>query len=65
MGSFLPKKDDWLISTDLVWVALSDDAFVKLPGIRHPARAVIAPGTKIDFKMRELIASAIGGYRLP
>ena len=65
MGSFLAKKDDWLILTDLVWAALSDDAAVKLPGIRHSTLAAITPGTRVDFKMRQLIASAIVGYRLP
>ncbi len=65
MGSFLAKNGDWMILTDLVWASLSDDAVVKLPGIRHPVLAAIAPGTKIDFKMRQLIASAIVGYRLP
>lgn len=65
MGSFLAKKDDWLILTDLVWAALSDDAVVRPPGVRHPTLAAIAPGTKVDFKMRQLIASALVGYRLP
>jgi hypothetical protein len=65
MSSFLAKNGDWLILTDLVWASLSDDAVVKLPGIRHPTLAAIAPGTKVDFKMRQLIASAIAGYRLP
>lgn len=65
MGSFLAKKDNWLILTDLVWAALSDDAVIRPPGIRHPTLAAIAPGTKVDFKMRQLIASALVGYRLP
>lgn len=65
MGSFLAKKGDWLILTDLVWAALSDDAVVRLPGTRHPTLAAIAPGTRVDFKMRQLIASALVGYRLP
>ena len=65
MGSFRAKKGDWLILTDLVWAALSDDANVRPPGTRHPTLAAIAPGTKVDFKMRQLIASAIVGYRLP
>jgi hypothetical protein len=65
MGSFLARNGEWMILTDLVWAALSDDAVVKLPGIRHPTLAAIAPGTRVDFKMRQLIASAIAGYRLP
>jgi hypothetical protein len=65
MGSFLAKNGEWMILTDLVWAALSDDAVVKFPGIRHPTLAAIAPGTRVDFKMRQLIASAIAGYRLP
>ena len=65
MASFLAKKGDWLILTDIVWAALSDDAIVRPPGIRHPSLAAIAPGTKVDFKMRQLIASALVGYRLP
>lgn len=65
MGSFLARKDNWLILTDLVWAALSDDAIVRPPGVRHPTLAAIAPGTKVDFKMRQLIASALVGYRLP
>jgi len=65
MGSFLARKDNWLILTDLVWAALSDNAVVRPPGIRHPSLAEIAPGTKVDFKMRQLIASALVGYRLP
>ncbi|WP_131856934.1 hypothetical protein [Bosea sp. BK604] len=65
MGSFLAKKDDWLILTDLVWAALSDDATVRLPGTRHPTLAAISPGTKVDFKLRQLIGSALVGYRLP
>lgn len=65
MGSFLAKNGEWLILTDVVWAALSDDAVVKLPGIRHPTLAAIAPGTRVDFKLRQLIASAIVGYRLP
>lgn len=65
MGSFLAKHGDWMILTDLVWASLSDDAVVKLPGLRHPTLAAIAPGTRVDFKMRQLIASAIVGYRLP
>jgi hypothetical protein len=65
MGSFLARNGEWMILTDLVWAALSDDAVVKLPGIRHPTLAAIAPGTRVDFEMRQLIASAIAGYRLP
>ncbi|WP_082609840.1 hypothetical protein [Bosea sp. Root381] len=65
MGSFLAKKGEWLIMTDLVWAALSDDAVVRLPGVRHPALATLSPGTRVDFKMRQLIASAAIGYRLP
>jgi len=65
MGSFLARKGDWLIMTDLVWAALSDDAVVRLPGNRHPTLVAISPGTKVDFKMRQLIASAAVGYRLP
>lgn len=65
MASFLAKKGDWLILTDIVWAALSDDAVVRPPGTRHPTLAAIAPGTKVDFKMRQLIASALVGYRLP
>jgi len=65
MGSFMARHGDWLILTDLVWAALEDDATVRLPGIRHPSLAAIAPGTRVEFKMRQLIASALVGYRLP
>lgn len=65
MGSFLAKQGNWLILTDLVWAALEDDATVRLPGTRHPTLATISPGTRVDFKMRQLIASALVGYRLP
>ncbi len=65
MGSFLAKRGDWLILTDLVWAALSDDATVRPPGIRHPSLVAISPGTRVDFKLRQLIASALVGYRLP
>ncbi len=65
MGSFLAKNDNWMILTDLIWAQISADARVKLPGVRRPTLAAILPGTQVEFEMRQLIASAIAGYRLP
>ncbi len=65
MGSFLAKNGNWMILADLIWAQLSADALVKLPGARHPTLAAILPGTRVEFEMRQMIASAIAGYRLP
>jgi hypothetical protein len=65
MGSFLAQNGDWMILTDLVWAKLSADAHVQPPGLRRPVLAALAPGTQVDFSMRQLIASGIVGYRLP
>jgi len=65
MGSFLARNGNWMILTDLIWAQLSADALVKLPGARHPTLAAILPGTRVEFEMRQMIASAIAGYRLP
>jgi hypothetical protein len=65
MGSFLAKNGEWLILTDVVWAKLSDDVLVKPPGTRRPVLAALLPGTHVDFDMRQLIASALVGYRLP
>lgn len=64
MGSFLAKHGGWLMLTDLVWAALEDDATFRLPGNRHSTPAGVAPGTKVDLKLRQLISSALVGYRL-
>lgn len=65
MGSFLAKNGNWMILTDLIWAQISADARVKLPGVRRQALAAILPGTQVEFEMRQLIASAVAGYRLP
>jgi hypothetical protein len=65
MGSFLARNGNWMILTDLVWSKISAGAVVDLPGVRRPTVAAITAGTRVDFEMRQLIASAIVGYRLP
>lgn len=65
MGAFLAKNDNWMILTDLTWAQISADALVKPPGIRRPTLAAILPGTRVEFEMRQLMASAIAGYHLP
>jgi hypothetical protein len=65
MGSFLAKNDNWLILTDLTWAQISTDVVLKPPGVRHPTPAAILPGTRVELEMRQLMASAIAGYRLP
>ncbi len=65
MGAFLAKNDNWMILTDLTWAQISADAVVKPPGIRRPALATLLPGARVEFQMRQLMASAIVGYRLP
>lgn len=59
MGSFLAKNGNWMILTDLIWAQLSADALVKLPGARHPTLAAVLPCTRVEFEMRQMIASAI------
>ena len=65
MGSFLAKNENWMILTDLIWAQISADALVKPPGARRPVLAAVLPGTRVEFEMRQLVASAIAGYRMP
>jgi hypothetical protein len=65
MGAFLANNDNWMILTDLIWAQISADALVKPPGVRRSTLAALVPGTRVEFEMRQLMASAIVGYRLP
>lgn len=62
MGSFLAKNDNWLLLTDLTWAQISADAVAKAPGIRRPTPVTLLPGVRVEFEMRQLMASAIAGY---
>ena len=53
MGSLLARNGDWFILGDLIWAKLSDSAHVG---------PVIGD---VDFKMTQVIASGIVGYKLP
>ncbi|MFG1417267.1 hypothetical protein V5F38_05570 [Xanthobacter sp. V0B-10] len=54
MGSFLAKKDGWLLLGDIVWSRLSDDANLSWAG--RP---------QVDVTQKLLIVNGIAGYRLP
>jgi hypothetical protein len=63
MGSFSAKNGQWLLLGDLMWAKLGDDAIVK-PAAPAPIVPIL-PGTRINLDLRQVMASAIVGYRLP
>ncbi|GGC49366.1 hypothetical protein [Chelatococcus reniformis] len=54
MGSFRATNGTWTVMTDTVWAKLSDKTVINAGG-----------GTGVELGMRQLIASALVGYRLP
>ncbi len=54
MGSFLAKHGNWMVLGDLVYADLSDST-----------RLSVARSPTLKYSQTLLIASAIGGYRLP